>query len=369
MVVDTDGTISPNYPVKYDVAKGTGGGKRGGGGGGNNDNPEDYDDFDHIDFDGKAYDPKNVPRQKTNPIKPKRQKGKEKELSLKFGRWGNRDAPQDGINDPPMHSNEVYDSDPRSGSQKHKPIIGPQGKNGPNTGKNGTGDKGKGPNNKLGVNDDPEDLGDIDDPNDPGDKGGKRGGTKRKGTNGKGDFDGKFGDDDKKNSPYGGNKRPLSNEEVKSKKGDYNQPKNKNSDKLGNSNKNNDNNNNKKPNYGDDEKKEGPLSSKEIGDEFRNVVSDAVSNAIHDPNKRNKENGAKLADKLDELSPNNFVNTLDGDAKNKFLNWKRGPTKPYNKKLPFPNKPLPRIKAGTAQTHTVSGAREVTIKPPTMPDI
>ena len=60
---------------------------------------------------------------------------------------------------------------------------------------------------------------------------------------------------------------------------------------------------------------------------------------------------------------------MDGDAKKKYLNWKRGPMKPYVKQLPSPNKPLPNLKAGTAKTHTISGNSSVTIKPPSMPDI
>ena len=122
------------------------------------------------------------------------------------------------------------------------------------------------------------DSGDLDDsgnPNDPGNKGGKRGGTKRLGTNGKKDFDGKFGDDSKKQSPYGAGKRGLDNPDENDKKSNDKPSNDPNDGNKGGTGKD--------PN---DDSKQEPMTSKEIGDEFRDVVSDAVSNAIMDPNKK-----------------------------------------------------------------------------------
>ena len=105
--------VSSHFPAKYDVAQAKA-----------NENGDEINDseFDHVGFDGKANDPNRaIHRQKTNPKRDKRKKGKEKELTLKFSRYGNRD--------PPMHSNqnEIDESDfsnPKYGSQKARNFSG-----------------------------------------------------------------------------------------------------------------------------------------------------------------------------------------------------------------------------------------------------
>merc|ERR1712154_736594 len=130
---------------------------------------------------------------------------------------------------------------------------------------------------------------------------------------------------------------------------------------------------NNKPNQYEDEPEykrddnEPGMEPDEIGDEFRNITHDAISNAILDPNQKNNRDGKKLADVMAQLDPS-FAKDLDPEAKKQFGKWNKKPLrkpKPYPKKLPA--RPLP--KPGKQRLHHVETNIHVDVGKPIMPDI
>ena len=117
-----------------------------------------------------------------------------------------------------------------------------------------------------------------------------------------------------------------------------------------------------------EESKEAPgMDPDEIGDEFRNIVRDATSNAILDPNQKNNRDGKKLAAVMKQLNPA-FPDELDPEAKKQFGKFNKKPlkpTKPYPKALP--KRPLP--KPGEKRLHHVETQVHVDVGKPIMPDI
>eukprot|EP01084_Bolivina_argentea_P067196 122429_1 len=134
---------------------------------------------------------------------------------------------------------------------------------------------------------------------------------------------------------------------------------------------------NKKPGYnpeqkGDEQpieeyKNEPGMEPDEIGDEFRNIVHEATSNAILDPNRKANVDGKKLADVMRQMNPA-FPNELDPEAKRQYNKWKPRPQKPVGKyRKPLPSKPLP--KAAEKRLHHVETTIHVDVGKPIMPDI
>eukprot|EP00483_Globobulimina_turgida_P007542 UN07556 len=108
------------------------------------------------------------------------------------------------------------------------------------------------------------------------------------------------------------------------------------------------------------------MEPEEIGDEFRNIVHEATSNAILDPNMKNKRDGKKLAGVMKQLDPS-FAQELDPEAKRQFGRWERKPQKPMGKyRRPLPSKPLP--KRAEKRLHHVETTVHVDVGPPIMPD-
>jgi len=123
---------------------------------------------------------------------------------------------------------------------------------------------------------------------------------------------------------------------------------------------------NNKPGF-EEEKQPSGMDPEEIGDEFRNITHDAISNAILDPNPKNNRDGKKLADVMRQLNPA-FPEELDPEAKRQYGKWNKKPmkpTKPYRKALP--SKPLP--KQGEQRLHMVQTEVHVVVDKPIMPDI
>jgi PKD repeat protein len=175
--------------------------------------------------------------------------------------------------------------------------------------------------------DDDPNKGLKDTPND------KYGGLKDKGNNQKPNYDGKFN-----------NKGNLGKDPFNPEKKHQSQP---------------------KP---DEKEPEQPgLTPQEIGDEFRNVVSDGISKAIMDPNPSNTEQAKQLTDFLNKINPE-FPGQLDPEAKLQFKKFKTGPLKPMAYKPP-PKKGLPGLKAGTKAVHTVQNEVNLNITNPNLPDI
>eukprot|EP01083_Nonionella_stella_P001035 2995_1 len=105
----------------------------------------------------------------------------------------------------------------------------------------------------------------------------------------------------------------------------------------------------------------------EIGDEFRNITHDAISNAILDPNPQNNKDGKKFADLMGQLDPV-FADQLDPEAKRQYGKWKKKPLKPMGpprKKLP--SRPLP--KPAERRLHMMQTEVHVDVGKPIMPDI
>eukprot|EP00483_Globobulimina_turgida_P000806 UN00807 len=127
--------------------------------------------------------------------------------------------------------------------------------------------------------------------------------------------------------------------------------------------------NNKKPiqnnAYAAPESKSDPeMPADEIGDEFRNVVHDAVSKAILDPNPNNKKAGTKTAAVMSKLDPS-FMKSLDPEAKKQY-EWGLKPFKPKkHKQLP----PKPDYKSGTKALHPVQFEVNFDAGKPILPDI
>eukprot|EP00483_Globobulimina_turgida_P004665 UN04674 len=125
--------------------------------------------------------------------------------------------------------------------------------------------------------------------------------------------------------------------------------------------------NNKKPfspqNIGP-ESKEPDRPSDEIGAEFRNVVHDAVSKAILDPNPNNKKAATKTAAVMSKLDPS-FMKSLDPEAKKQY-EWGLKPFKPKKpKELP----PKPAYKSGSKALHPVQFEVNFDAGKPILPDI
>jgi len=99
--------------------------------------------------------------------------------------------------------------------------------------------------------------------------------------------------------------------------------------------------------YGN-ESKEPDMPQDAIGDEFRNVVHDAVSKAIMDPNPQNKKAGTKTAAVLSKLDPS-FLNKMDPEAKRRY----QFGLKPFKPKIPKELPANPRYSSGTKALHPV----------------
>lgn len=112
-----------------------------------------------------------------------------------------------------------------------------------------------------------------------------------------------------------------------------------------------------------DEKTDPAMPPDVVGDEFRNVVHDAVSKAIMDPNPKNKTAATKTAQVMTQLDPS-FMNGLDPEAKKRY-EWGLKPTGP-RKSLP-PNKPPP--KRASQALHPVQFEAEIDVGKPILPDI
>jgi len=107
------------------------------------------------------------------------------------------------------------------------------------------------------------------------------------------------------------------------------------------------------------------MAPEEIGDEFRNITHEAVSNALLDPNKRNKDEAKLLAKTLCKLDPT-FPDGLDPDAKRQVPRFR--PPKPMGPK----RKPLPKAppkKEAVNRLHHVETEISVNVGKPIMPDI
>ena len=102
----------------------------------------------------------------------------------------------------------------------------------------------------------------------------------------------------------------------------------------------------------------------EIGDEFRNVVHDAVSKAIMDPNKDNQQAATKTAKVMTKLDPS-FMNKLDPEAKRRY-EFGLKPIGPYK---PLPNKPPPKYTPGGKALHGLQSEVYVDVDNPILPDI
>ena len=113
------------------------------------------------------------------------------------------------------------------------------------------------------------------------------------------------------------------------------------------------------------EQKDNPrdMPPDEIGDEFRNVVHDAVSKALIDPNKENQQAATKTATVMTKLDPS-FMNQIDPEAKRRYE---------FGLKPVGPHKPLPEIdpkyKKGGKALHEVRSEVHVDVDNPVLPDI
>lgn len=194
---------------------------------------------------------------------------------------------------------------------------------------------------------------------------GKRGGAKRKSGNGAQDFKGKFGDDNAKRNSWANDK--SGNGKDRPIRGSVEQKPNTNPNQNQGSSPNKSN-----PSKGGDDEKNpldaSPLTSNEIGDEFRNIVDDAVSNALMDPNKNNQQKAGKLVDLLEAGNPG-YSDRLDPDAKNRYINWNHGASKKFSSKVFPKDKPLPQLQVGAKKLHEIDQNMEINIKAPTLPDI
>eukprot|EP01083_Nonionella_stella_P001036 3001_1 len=112
------------------------------------------------------------------------------------------------------------------------------------------------------------------------------------------------------------------------------------------------------------EHKEPDMPQDEIGDEFRNVVHDAISKAILDPNPQNKKAATKTAAVFSKLDPH-FMDKCDPEAKKRY-EWG---LKPYRPKNPRPLPPRPEYKPGVKALHPVQLEVNVDVGKPIMPDI
>jgi len=87
-----------------------------------------------------------------------------------------------------------------------------------------------------------------------------------------------------------------------------------------------------------------------------------------DPNKNNQQKAAKLVNLLENLNPG-YNERLDPEAKSRYLNWKRDPSKKFTPKTAPKDKPLPSLNVGVKTLHAIDQNIEITIAPPTLPDI
>lgn len=82
-------------------------------------------------------------------------------------------------------------------------------------------------------------------------------------------------------------------------------------------------------------------TSEEIGTEFVDAVSNGLSSAMMDPNRRNKIHAFKTNNILNQLQPE-FSKNLDGESKRRYDQWQSGDQKPYSPMVQ--DKPLPSFK-------------------------
>ena len=114
------------------------------------------------------------------------------------------------------------------------------------------------------------------------------------------------------------------------------------------------------------EQKDNPsdMPPDEIGDEFRNVVHDAISKALMDPNRNNQTSAVKTTKVMKKLDPA-FMNRIDPEAKRRF----EFGLKPIGPHKPLPNKPPPNYKPGQKALHGLQSDVFVNVDNPIMPDI
>ena len=124
-------------------------------------------------------------------------------------------------------------------------------------------------------------------------------------------------------------------------------------------------NNNNIPNG---QNNDNALTPREIGDEFRNVLKDAVSDAIMDPNKKNSNRGKKMTDLMNELNPK-WDKNLDPEARKRYIKYKGPPLKPYKPMGGPPKKKLPGLVVGQKRVHQIDQTFAINITGPTLPDI
>ena len=119
-----------------------------------------------------------------------------------------------------------------------------------------------------------------------------------------------------------------------------------------------------------DELKDEPpydrMDPEELGDEFRGIVSDAISKAIMDPNPQNSKKSKQLTDVMKGLNPQWPDEHLDPEARNRYVG-RKFPMKPHNTRLP-PN-PKIGIKAADKEVHVVDMGMKVNFGSFDVPDI
>merc|ERR1712087_943704 len=99
-------------------------------------------------------------------------------------------------------------------------------------------------------------------------------------------------------------------------------------------------------------------SSDEIGEEFVEAVSNGLSAAMMDPNRKNKIHGFKTNNVLNQLAPE-FDSKLDKESKRRYDQWDSGDNKPYNqgggqKALPKMKKIEPKLVTMATNTKIVN---------------
>ena len=128
----------------------------------------------------------------------------------------------------------------------------------------------------------------------------------------------------------------------------------------------------KKKNKDGKDKDNDKMSSREIGKEFFDVILHAVETGLMDPNRDNRNEAARLAQLLDEMSGNDikYIGLLNGDAKKRYYqsNVKR---KRSSREMPSKPLPLALVNSNSAGTthHDISQKVGVSIRKPDLPNI
>merc|ERR1712228_878807 len=100
-------------------------------------------------------------------------------------------------------------------------------------------------------------------------------------------------------------------------------------------------------NKANDDKQLIDKTSDEIGAEFVDAVSNGLSAAMMDPNRKNKIHAFKTNHILNQLAPE-FNSKLEKESKRRYDQWHSGDNKPYNqgggqKALPKMKKIEPKL--------------------------